>query len=614
MKFHLKYHQKAIFLRTVCALFSVIWMLLAIPFTTSAAAEDGVWEKIGSRYYYTLSDGTMATGPLQIDGVWYLFAPNGAQQIGWQTVNGKRYYYHPASGKPVFGWLTWRDASYYITQENGKTIGSFETNRGLCYFDCYGVLQHGWILDADGNRCYADEYGVLQTGAVNIDRNWYLFDANGIQLTGWQTIFGRNYYYDIHTGEPALGWVLLDGHRYYIDAQNGKKTGEVIINGARYVFDEDGHQQFGWHTFSDGCIAWYSDEGIVANGFTSIGDHLYYFSNEGILQTGFQTIADAVYYFSEQGIMQTGLITIDGIQYGFSADGTLGNGWLHWNDSLYYCAKDGSIVTGWQTIENATYYFSPEGILQTDLQVIDGNTYYFAADGKMQTGVHTVDGVLLAFDADGKRRGGGWFSWNSNRYYCSNTGSPITGWQILDSNYYYFHSNGAMAVSTTVNGYYLDENGIAANAIKHQIKELLTVSGTTPELIYSYVTANYRYRHIEETRTLEQLNAAGWDTLVAYTLTNRRGVCYYLAATMDYFLQIAGYQTRLVYATHNTGDHYWCQVWYQNAWHNFDPTYNNRSDISWQDILTLGNYTVNGYVSLQYDCRGDFIHAMITAP
>lgn len=35
-----------------------------------------------------------------------------------------------------------------------------------------------------------------------------------------------------------------------------------------------------------------------------------------------------------------------------------------------------------------------------------------------------------------------------------------TGWQQIGDNYYYFKSNGAMAVNTYMDGYYLDSNGI----------------------------------------------------------------------------------------------------------------------------------------------------------
>lgn len=37
----------------------------------------------------------------------------------------------------------------------------------------------------------------------------------------------------------------------------------------------------------------------------------------------------------------------------------------------------------------------------------------------------------------------------------------VTGWlQDTDGKWYYLNSNGAMAKNTTINGYYVDENGV----------------------------------------------------------------------------------------------------------------------------------------------------------
>ena len=164
-----------------------------------------------------------------------------------------------------------------------------------------------------------------------------------------------------------------------------------------------------------------------------------------------------------------------------------------------------------------------------------------------------------------------------------------------------------------IDDFILDEQGVAKSTLYTKVESLLSQSGTTPDSIYSYVTSHYRYRKIESTRSREALTKAGWDKLVSYTITNKKGVCYYLAATMDYFLRLAGYETRLVHANHSTGDHYWNQVLVNGQWLNYDPTYKNRGNISWNRIISLGNYTVYGYVTIQYDSRGAYLGADFTS-
>ena len=49
-----------------------------------SAAEQNGWETVGRRRYY-YENGEALTGEQVIDGIPYLFAPNGVQQTGWQT-------------------------------------------------------------------------------------------------------------------------------------------------------------------------------------------------------------------------------------------------------------------------------------------------------------------------------------------------------------------------------------------------------------------------------------------------------------------------------------------------------------------------------------------------
>ena len=53
-----------------------------------------------------------------------------------------------------------------------------------------------------------------------------------------------------------------------------------------------------------------------------------------------------------------------------------------------------------------------------------------------------------------KKIGGYW-------YYFNYKGYVITGWQKFGSDWYYFYSSGEMAASTTIDGYWIDKNGVA---------------------------------------------------------------------------------------------------------------------------------------------------------
>ena len=173
--------------------------------------------------------------------------------------------------------------------------------------------------------------------------------------------------------------------------------------------------------------------------------------------------------------------------------------------------------------------------------------------------------------------------------------------------YYFGEEDGVLAVSTTIDDFTIDANGVAKNANAIIADAQIAAAGTTASAVYKSFVARYRYSKIENTRTYAQIKAAGWESLITYLLANKRGVCYYLAAGLDFFYNRMGFTTRMVHATHDTGDHYWVQVLTINGWLNFDPTYNNRCAITWDDIIARGKYSVYGYIYVDYDRRGAYV-------
>lgn len=102
----------------------------------------------------------------------------GSCQGGWQTVNGKRYYFDWADGKSL-RWSQWIDGSLY-------------------YFNTESEMVTGWVTwKADGSKSY--------------------FDGNGRALMEWQTIGGKTYYFNPSNGQSLRGMHVIDGHSYYFN-------------------------------------------------------------------------------------------------------------------------------------------------------------------------------------------------------------------------------------------------------------------------------------------------------------------------------------------------------------------------------------------------------------
>lgn len=605
-------------------------LLCASAAVTAASADEAEtgWQTVNGRRYYYTEDGTPATGEYTVDGVTYLFAPNGAQQTGWQTVGGVRRYF-TAEGEALTGRITWRGEEYYIDPELGKLTGPAQTADGMQQFDAFGVLETGWIRTESGWR-YAGESGVLVFGETMIGGLPYLFTDAGDLLTGWQTASdGITRWYDPESAQITSGWITQpDGSRSYADPETGRVTGVLEAADGTYLFDENGIMQTGFVTCGDGITRYYSEtDGRMATGLTLIGGKRYCFCEDGTPFAGLMQCEDGVrrafaadgavlagwyhnmgtsYYFDENGDPVSGITVIGEDAFFLNEAGIMQRGLISTAAGTVYANGSGLLQRGWVTLGSSKYCFGEDYLGCTGEQDIDGLHYYFTDTGLLRTGlIETADGIRL-LNTDGQPADG-WITLAGSTYYCAEPGIPLTGWQELEGHGFWFSEAGVMAVSTTVEGFTIDENGYARCANAVTADNLLQSAGNTLSSIFSYSVSRHRYSRIEATRTYAQLSAAGWDTLVTYTLANKRGVCYYLAAVLDYFYQRKGYTTRLVHATHSTGNHYWVQVLVNGAWQNYDPTYSSRCNISWANIIAAGNYTVLGYVTIHYDARGAYL-------
>jgi uncharacterized repeat protein (TIGR02543 family) len=84
----------------------------------------------------------------------------------------------------------------------------------------------------------------------------------------------------------------------------------------------------------------------------------------------------------------------------------------------------------------------------------DDGQYLYYKDGKALTGWQTIEGTLV-----------GWQEISSGtskkRYYFTGDALMVSGkWLEIDKKWYYFNTDGSLAVSTKIDGYEVDENGV----------------------------------------------------------------------------------------------------------------------------------------------------------
>ena len=107
----------------------------------------------------------------------------------------------------------------------------------------------------------------------------------------------------------------------------------------------------------------------------------------------------------------------------------------------YY--KDGKALTGKQTINGMVYFFDESGVLQIGW-VKDGNRWRYYDGAKAHKG-------WLHLKADGEEK----------IYYLNKEALLETGkWVKINGKWYYFYSDGTLAVNTQIDGYEIDSKGV----------------------------------------------------------------------------------------------------------------------------------------------------------
>ena len=133
-------------------------------------------------------------------------------------------------------------------------------------------------------------------------------------------------------------------------------------------------------------------------------------------------------------------------------------GWVQDKGNWFYYDQQGRQKSGWVQVGGAWYYLASDGKMQTGWVNQGGVWYYLNGSGAMQTGWLNQSGTWYYLNGSGVMQTG-WLSLSGTWYYLTASGSMKTGWYQVSTKWYYSYGSGALAVSTTVDGYYVNANG-----------------------------------------------------------------------------------------------------------------------------------------------------------
>ena len=244
-------------------------------------------------------------------------------EAGWQLENGQYYHYNSAgmlsTNKKIGQYYVGKNGARYINRwkgknfygEDGKRIpnfkGGWQTIEGKrYYYTPEGKKVTGW-LKLKGKKYYLDENGVMLLKWKVINGNYYYFSTGrkqyGAALKGWQKLNRKRFYLSEKNGKLKLGWFSVGNKKYYATTGEGVYTGIRDIDGQSYLFNSpSGALLKGWRTYQGNKYYCTRKTGALAKGMGSIGGRLYYFDEAGVMQ-------------------KSKVVTVDNVAYSINANG-----------------------------------------------------------------------------------------------------------------------------------------------------------------------------------------------------------------------------------------------------------------------------------------------------
>ena len=406
-------------------------------------AYTGIIEKDGILYYYENG----RTGPYGLtkynDNYYYVY-------WGGVIKTGKQYVSTTNCDLPK--------GNYYFKEDGTLANGPVMMDGTLCYFVDGKTVTPG-LYCYEGDYYYAYWGGVIKTGKQYVSTTYcdlpsareYEFGADGKMLNGIVEKNGTLYYYKNGiTGTHGL--VEWNGDYYYVYWGGVVKTGKQYVSisycdipaGKEYEFGADGKMLNGI-VEKNGTLYYYNNGITGTHGLVEWNGNYYYVYWGGVVKTGKQYVsisycdipAGKEYEFGADGKMLNGIVEKNGTLYYYNNGITGTHGLVEWNDDYYYVYWGGVVKTGKQYV-STSYCDLPAGM-----------EYEFGADGKMLNGFVTkADGIYYYKNGRTPLPG---LAYIDGYYYFIYWGGKI----ITDQTFYVWEGNG---LSIEMN-YTFDEYG-----------------------------------------------------------------------------------------------------------------------------------------------------------
>lgn len=217
------------------------------------------------------------------------------------------------------------------TNNENIDLTNLDTNDGVWDYDPYSDEWKFKILDANGNmlRIYYNCW-IHKINDKGKD-SWYAVDENGNMITGFAKFNGDFYYFSQKAdsrGELITGETIIAGKTFVFDENGILKKGKVnakrfpVIGKKNYISRVDGYWKMS-DTGKKSFLLYKEVPGVlrateIATGWMIIDGYYYCLDEEGIPITGLTIYDDKYYYMEKDGrMLEGGTVYLNGSMYTF---------------------------------------------------------------------------------------------------------------------------------------------------------------------------------------------------------------------------------------------------------------------------------------------------------
>lgn len=335
----------------------------------------------------------------------------------------ENHHYYYENGQPAVGMKRIKEELYRFSEE--EPVGRVYTD--TIYYN--KMDEKYYCAGPDGAAIKNAWYCLEELDELP----WYYFGADGAMATDWQQIDGKWYYFDSAKGEHDKE------HDMWLNPTYGQRQYGWLWKDKKWYYLDPATGEMASGLYMVGNRGWYyfSEEhdgsfGVMRSGWVELdGGKCFFDKDDGLITSGWVWDEKNWYYVDAEGHPLSGWLDIGGKVFYFSEkkDGPLGamqSGAVKIGDEYFYLDKDNGLVrSNWASRNGAWYYADADGHPLTKWQRIGGDTYYFQDKASGY-------GQMLT---DWQQLGGYWYHFNAN--HDGHYGALQTGWLTLNKERFY---------------------------------------------------------------------------------------------------------------------------------------------------------------------------------